>query len=480
MGTYKYQVKEKCQQVDTSSEDNLPYLLRWKGSVTPNVIFQTLFVTAFAAAVAAVYIKTDIKPSIPQTFIPVLGFVVGLLLTYRTNTAYDRYWEGRRAWSSMVVAIRNLTRYIWVGIKRKKSDKEKKANEEDKKMKFLKKKKEVKTEQKSKQETDEKIMIEEEEKEILIEKESAIRLLIGFAIAVKHYLREEEGNDCKDIKPFISDIKSSLPGFENLMAQDAVENASENTIIKNTPRGESIWSKIINLYNDRKKPHQRGKKEVDIDSPNHNLPLEISIYLSDYVTTQLDEGRVSVPVSNSMLQNVNTLIECLSSFERILRTPIPLAYAIHLSQTVWIYCLSLPFQLVASVGWSTIPIVFFASFILLGIERIAAEIENPFGYDPNDLDLDGFCRIIERELKTITNHPPPDVDHWVFNDKNRPFDDHKISALYARKNLSFDEVRSRFSVKSIEEENTDNENHVNDKKDVKSENEITIDVKDSK
>ncbi|CAG8644542.1 18286_t:CDS:2 [Dentiscutata erythropus] len=479
MGTYEYKVKEKCQQVDTSTEDNLPYVLRWKGSVTPNVIFQTLLVTAFAAAVSAVYIKTDIKPGIPQTFIPVLGFVVGLLLTYRTNTAYDRYWEGRRAWSSMVVAIRNLTRYIWVGVKRKKSEKEKKAYEEDKKMKYLKKKKEVKTEQKTKS-RDEEIMIDEEEKEILIEKESVIRLLIGFAIAVKHYLREEEGNECKDIKPYISDIKSALPGFENLMAQDAIENASENTLIKNKSREGSIWSKIVNLYNNRKKPHQRGKKEFDLDSPNHNLPLEISIYLSDYVTTQFDEGRISVPLSNNMLQNVNTLIDCLSSFERILRTPIPLAYAIHLSQTVWIYCLSLPFQLVAFVGWSTIPIVFFASFVLLGIERIAVEIENPFGYDPNDLDLDGFCKIIERELKTIINHVPPDVDHWVFNDKNRPFEDSKISALYARKNLSFDEVRSRFSIKSIEEENENCVESVNDKKDAKSENEITIDVKDSK
>ncbi|CAG8674132.1 8565_t:CDS:1, partial [Scutellospora calospora] len=68
---------------------NIPHLFRWKGSVIPNVIGQTLIVTAFSAAVTVVFYQTNIKPAIPQTFIPVLGFVVGLLLTYRTNTAYD-------------------------------------------------------------------------------------------------------------------------------------------------------------------------------------------------------------------------------------------------------------------------------------------------------------------------------------------------------------------------------------------------------
>ncbi|CAG8728426.1 116_t:CDS:2, partial [Gigaspora rosea] len=468
-------VEETCQQVDSSS--NLPYLFRWKGSVTPNVIVQTLVVTIFAAAVTTVYFKTDIKPSIPQTFIPVLGFVVGLLLTYRTNTAYDRYWEGRKAWSSMVTAIRNLTRYIWVGVKRKQTENEKKEEQENIKRKYLKKINELKTEQKIKSKTEEQIMIEEEEKEMLIEKESAVRLLVGFAFAVKHYLREEDGNSCEDVEPFISDIKSTLPGFENIVTQIGAEKTPDNT---NT---ESIWDKFLSLFSNRKKPHHRahrlsrGKNELDIDSSNYNLPLEITLYLSDYVSTQIKKGRIDVPITNNMLSSINSLIDCLTSFERILRTPIPLAYAIHLSQTVWIYCLSLPFQLVGLVGWSTIPIVFLASFILLGIERIAAEIENPFGYDPNDLDLDGFCKVLDQEIRIITSHPPPDVDHWVFNEKNHPFVNQKISALYARKNLSFDEVRSRFSIKSIEEENTentDNENlieSVNDKKGVKSENE---------
>jgi ion channel-forming bestrophin family protein len=37
-----------------------------------------------------------------------LGFVLSLLLVFRTNTAYDRWWEGRKLWGSLVNSSRNL------------------------------------------------------------------------------------------------------------------------------------------------------------------------------------------------------------------------------------------------------------------------------------------------------------------------------------------------------------------------------------
>lgn len=37
-----------------------------------------------------------------------LGFVISLMLVFRTNTAYDRWWEGRRLWGDLVNNSRNL------------------------------------------------------------------------------------------------------------------------------------------------------------------------------------------------------------------------------------------------------------------------------------------------------------------------------------------------------------------------------------
>lgn len=37
-----------------------------------------------------------------------LGFVISLLLAYRINSAYDRWWEGRKLWGALVNNSRNL------------------------------------------------------------------------------------------------------------------------------------------------------------------------------------------------------------------------------------------------------------------------------------------------------------------------------------------------------------------------------------
>ncbi|KAF0478659.1 UPF0187-domain-containing protein [Gigaspora margarita] len=260
----------------------------------------------------------------------------------------------------MVCAIRNLTRFIWIDVKN--------VNKTD----------------------------EKEEREILIEKKVAIKLLIGFAIALKHYLREEEGNILEDVKPYLN-IKSSLPGFENLNRLDEVitENQKPNT------------SSFIK------------KKKQPIIELKPNLPLEISLYISGYITTQLRKKRIEPTIASNMLTIINLLVEYITRFERILKTPLPIAFSIHLYQTLWVYCLSLPFQLVASVGWITIVIVFFVSFILFGVERIAAEVQNPFGYGYNHFDLDYFCETVKREITAIIKHDPPDDSHWVFDVENK-------------------------------------------------------------
>jgi len=43
-----------------------------------------------------------------NTMHSMLGFVISLLLVFRTNTAYDRWWEGRKHWGSLVNNSRNL------------------------------------------------------------------------------------------------------------------------------------------------------------------------------------------------------------------------------------------------------------------------------------------------------------------------------------------------------------------------------------
>ena len=52
----------------------------------------------------------------------VLGFVVGLGLSFRSSTAYERYNEGRRYWAQLVLTSQNLARIFWVHAKEREGD----------------------------------------------------------------------------------------------------------------------------------------------------------------------------------------------------------------------------------------------------------------------------------------------------------------------------------------------------------------------
>ncbi|MBS1637617.1 MAG: hypothetical protein JST26_17010 [Bacteroidetes bacterium] len=58
------------------------------------------------------YLENDIlgwKMKNPTAIHAILGFVLSMLLVFRTNSAYDRWWEGRKIWGSFVNNSRNFS-----------------------------------------------------------------------------------------------------------------------------------------------------------------------------------------------------------------------------------------------------------------------------------------------------------------------------------------------------------------------------------
>jgi putative membrane protein len=56
---------------------------------------------------------------VDTVLLTVLGFVVGLGLSFRSSTAYERYNEGRKYWSQLMLASQNMARVVWLhGIER--------------------------------------------------------------------------------------------------------------------------------------------------------------------------------------------------------------------------------------------------------------------------------------------------------------------------------------------------------------------------
>ncbi|KAF9305914.1 hypothetical protein BGZ74_008372 [Mortierella antarctica] len=378
-----------------------PLMLRLKGTVILQIWWQILLLGIYSTGVFLISNYSGWKMAYSLNLVTVLGMVVSLLLVFRTNTAYDRYWEGRRLWSQMTLCIRNLTRGIWV-------------------------------------------CVAETETRDLLEKKSAINLLVAFAFSTKHYLREEYGYNYDDMVDLLSHIpKYSIPTSTQPMdwrldipSQDQPQASAMSTQSQANPRQSTS----------RSRRHSKSEQALAFDflTPT-NIPVELSYYIGSYIKSCTNKNKVD-PASLNMMNNaVVSLIDCLTGFERILRTPIPLAYSIHLHHATWIYLLALPFQLVANMQELMIPAVMLAAFTLLGILGIGYEIENPFNDDYNDLPLDDFCKVIQAEVDSMVATRAPEPSEWVFSSDNYPLSNSDLSAQELSQ-MSLDQVHALMAV----------------------------------
>ncbi len=134
----------------------LEILLRLQGSIFKAILPWMLFFSLYGFLIALLeYHELHIPLPKIGSGLPniVLSFnlILSLLLVFRINTAYDRFWEGRKLWGSLVNTSRNLTNGIL-------------------------------------------IIIEDKTLASYAEKEAALRLVTAFAFALKLHLRREKVN----------------------------------------------------------------------------------------------------------------------------------------------------------------------------------------------------------------------------------------------------------------------------------------------
>jgi putative membrane protein len=107
-------------------------------------------------------------------------------------------------------------------------------------------------------------------------------------------------------------------------------------------------------------------------------------------------------------QQIVTLIDCLGGCERISKTPTPLGYVLLIQRFAAIFLATLPFALVARVGMATPFITIIVAYPLLMIEALGSELDDPFGYDANDLALNQICITIQSDLTSTLAGLPDD------------------------------------------------------------------------
>ncbi|MBF0343371.1 MAG: bestrophin family protein [Nitrospirae bacterium] len=85
----------------------LTLLFSIRGSVLKS-IFPRICIFAVLSAIITLIHYFVIKINTPPTPWSIVGVALGLMLVFRTNTAYERYWEGRRMWGNIMNSTQNL------------------------------------------------------------------------------------------------------------------------------------------------------------------------------------------------------------------------------------------------------------------------------------------------------------------------------------------------------------------------------------
>ncbi|KAI0328080.1 hypothetical protein GY45DRAFT_1326732 [Cubamyces sp. BRFM 1775] len=407
----------------------LPDVLRVKGSIVPRIIGPVLTVTIFATGAAYVWSR-GVDISLTNSVVPLLSVVVGLILVFRNGTSYDRYYEGRKDFGTMVSHIRNLTRLIWINVSTPPEDDVAKGKSSAANLTPT---------------------------QLRRRKVDAIKLCLCFAYAVKHYLRGEDGLEWEDYAGILPASTARLAqGLHAPSTKDyryskspsayASYAATEYTTRRNSgaasPAGGSSSpgevdiergrarsrsadaTKRIRVKRSKDRLKQPGKtsstplisslqQTIDFSTDPDALSTPLPMVLAHEISRSLFKFRrdgyletVGPAGVNAMNQLVQGMIDMMTCMERVANTPIPRSYSIHLKQCVSLYLFVLPFVLIKELGWGMVPIVTVVAFTLMGIEGIADEIEMPFGLDKSDLPLERYCEDLKEEVEFMVEKLP--------------------------------------------------------------------------
>lgn len=135
-------------------------------------------------------------------------------------------------------------------------------------------------------------------------------------------------------------------------------------------------------------------------------PAMALLLASEWLGERLKAGEVTPPIATAFERNLHELSTALSGCERIADTPLPFPYSVIIHRCAYLYCFWLPFGLLDGIGLMTPVIVCFIAYTFLALEALGAELENPFGRDPNDLPLQALSHQVETSLLEMIHEPP--------------------------------------------------------------------------
>jgi len=278
--------------------------------------------------------------SAPHSF---LVSSLGLLLVFRTNSAYQRFNEGRKIWENILTTSRNFSR-----------------------------------------------MIDLYNNEIGEDRRKRLKnLTAAFPYLLRHHIRE----NC------LCESKSDIPQDYRLRIHGVpvgkVETRHEGDKIQERNRRRNLMAQPC-WVDKRNLPWSLfDNQSLQKVARAQNRPL--------WVCDRIGRELMSVSYNDNwtsrerltLLGQVGKLTNAIGECERIHQTAVPLNYARHSLRSLSLWLFTLPFALIKDLGLLTGPVMAVISWVLFGVYQIGYSIEDPF---QGSLRLSILCDAIRGDV----------------------------------------------------------------------------------
>ena len=365
----------------TQSKDWLHCLSTWPRSYVLRRIANPLgAIVVWSSLVAAWYaVFNPVAKPLGTGMHTLVGGALSLLLVFRTNTAYNRFWDGRSIFGSVATAARDVVEFA--GLYRS---------------------------------------------EIGVQRADRISsLLKAFPIALQLHLQGFRFSPTSGGAPSAAEARDAacvgekevlrlfrrMGGEGDVIARDdfvrALRKSPEVAAALGVPtdlKAEEALDQLHRLkYDAPRDPEvgvglrelaayyapldlwralrRAGAETRDAVARSSNMPLCITTSIAKEIkgVAYAPDDSFTVRERLYLLKRVADLRSTIARAERIVQTPVPLHYARHTSRFLSVWCFTLPLCLAPTVPAVVLPVVVgLASWALLGLREIGLLIENPF------------------------------------------------------------------------------------------------------
>jgi putative membrane protein len=144
-----------------------------------------------------------------------------------------------------------------------------------------------------------------------------------------------------------------------------------------------------------------GKASADQIAASAHMPSFVAMRLADLLREACDRYDMDRFAFMQIDRERAALIDHIGACERILKTPLPLVYAIKIRRFIALFLLTLPFALLHRINgdWLIPLITMLVAYPLISLDQIGIELQNPFAVaNLSHLPLGDITATIERNL----------------------------------------------------------------------------------